>query len=250
MTMSQLSSRRGLRGFTMVELMVVIGIIALLVSLILPAFGQMIQRARSTACAANLSSIGLAVSQAATDNNNTYPEINQGGGQIYPAGSAAKDLYDTLSPYGITQKSLQCPTDIAAGTASSYAVYGSSYEWNPITRGSSPPPPVSVMSWGTRAFSSTPATTSTSWPARSATRKSSISSGTTSCPTRPAGKAQGRPARRAHPAAAGRRFPQERAEGRQRDGRPAHGRLDARPLRPRAGRPADRRNSFCPAPFR
>jgi prepilin-type N-terminal cleavage/methylation domain-containing protein/prepilin-type processing-associated H-X9-DG protein len=133
MTMSQLNSRRGLRGFTMVELMVVIGIIALLVSLILPAFGQMIQRARSTACAANLSSIGLAVSQAATDNNNTYPEINQGGGQIYPAGSAAKDLYDTLSPYGITQKSLQCPTDIAAGTASSYAVYGSSYEWNPIT---------------------------------------------------------------------------------------------------------------------
>jgi prepilin-type N-terminal cleavage/methylation domain-containing protein/prepilin-type processing-associated H-X9-DG protein len=133
MNMSRLNPRRDRRGFTLVELLVVIGIIALLVSLISPAYTQMIQRARGTACAANLSSIGLAVSQAASDNNNTYPEINQGGAQIYPVGSAAKDLYDTLSPYGISQKSLQCPVDMAAGTTSSYTLYGSSYEWNPIT---------------------------------------------------------------------------------------------------------------------
>jgi prepilin-type N-terminal cleavage/methylation domain-containing protein/prepilin-type processing-associated H-X9-DG protein len=124
--------RRSRVAFTLVEMIVVMAIISLLVSLGMPAYNHAMMSARSAQCAANLSSIGLAVSQAASDNNNQYPEIAQAASNPYPAGSTAKDLYDTLSPYGISSNTLQCPVDLTAGTGSAYKLYGSSYEWNPV----------------------------------------------------------------------------------------------------------------------
>jgi len=118
-------------AFTLVELLVVLAIIALLAGLLQPAYSRAIMSARSAQCVANLRTIGLAVSQAAADNNNQYPEIAQAASNPYPAGSNAKDLYDTLSPYGIATNNLQCPVDMSSGTASAFAQYGSSYEWNP-----------------------------------------------------------------------------------------------------------------------
>ena len=72
----------------------------------------------------------MAVSQAANDNDNQYPAISQMASSPYPAGSDAKDLYDTLNAYGMTSNDLECPTDGKA-PGSAYALYGSSYEWNP-----------------------------------------------------------------------------------------------------------------------
>jgi len=119
-------------AYTLVEMLVVVAIIGLLLGLIFPSFSAMILKAQSEKCAANLRSIGAAAALAAADNNGQYPEINQAGAQVYPTGSGATNLLGALGSYGIVTNTIQCPVDMGTGAASSFQMYGSSYEWNPV----------------------------------------------------------------------------------------------------------------------
>jgi prepilin-type N-terminal cleavage/methylation domain-containing protein/prepilin-type processing-associated H-X9-DG protein len=64
---------RSQRGFTLVELLVVIGIIALLISILLPALSRARKQAQRTVCLSNLRQWGLGFSLYAQENRGFYP---------------------------------------------------------------------------------------------------------------------------------------------------------------------------------
>jgi prepilin-type N-terminal cleavage/methylation domain-containing protein/prepilin-type processing-associated H-X9-DG protein len=134
------------KAFTLIELLCVIAIIAILSSLLMPELEQVRNRAQSTQCAANLRQFGVSVNLYLTDHDNTFPYIQPtqaaSGSDSTMIYSNQPDimpkvltLFQAFSPYGVSDKSVQCPTDILRGAASNYSQYGTSYLWSPTVDG-------------------------------------------------------------------------------------------------------------------
>ena len=65
-------------GFTLVELLVVIGVIALLISILLPALQRAKEAANKVACLSNLRQLGLAMAAYNADNKGWFPHAGVG----------------------------------------------------------------------------------------------------------------------------------------------------------------------------
>jgi prepilin-type N-terminal cleavage/methylation domain-containing protein/prepilin-type processing-associated H-X9-DG protein len=71
------------RGFTLVELLVVISIIAILASILFPVFAQAREKARAASCLSNQKQIAMAISMYSQDNDEVYPPAVDPGSGIW-----------------------------------------------------------------------------------------------------------------------------------------------------------------------
>ncbi len=126
-------------GFTLVELLVVIGIIAVLISILIPVVNGARKRANQTACASNLRQLGQFFQMYLQDSRNKLPRVN-------PMPSAKPPVNDgpsiakLLEPYVKTStRVFECPADAIltetpdtpTGFTTYFAREQSSYQYNP-----------------------------------------------------------------------------------------------------------------------
>lgn len=118
-------SRRGMVSFTLVELLIVIGIIGLLSALSFPVLSRVRGNAKKTSCLNNLHQVGIAI--------NAY--VNSYDGHLpicvrVPSDSA--DPFSVINILPLKGKVYECPADVRRDyDGKTFAVrYGTSYEWN------------------------------------------------------------------------------------------------------------------------
>jgi prepilin-type N-terminal cleavage/methylation domain-containing protein len=89
-------------GFSLIELLVVISVIALLVALVLPALGKSRDASRQTKCLANVRSIGQALIAYADESKDRFPHWSAWqlwGGDGTPPDSPGPGWTELLQPY-------------------------------------------------------------------------------------------------------------------------------------------------------
>lgn len=123
-------------GFTLIEVLIGVAIMACLMSLLMPGIQKIQDRAKVVACAGNLRTIGLCGLQYSAENDQKLPVIEPWPSDpVYAAEDNAKTILDALGPYGLTKKAVTCRVDVAGPNY--LAREGSSYQWCPMANGQS-----------------------------------------------------------------------------------------------------------------
>ncbi|HZN67183.1 MAG TPA: DUF1559 domain-containing protein [Tepidisphaeraceae bacterium] len=96
------------RGFTLVELLIVIGIIGVLVGLLFPAVSAARESARKATCASNLRQIGAALIAYGSDNDRKVPmHVGNGNNWLWDIPIATRDA---IVKAGAVRNSFYCPS--------------------------------------------------------------------------------------------------------------------------------------------
>ena len=108
------------RGFTIIELLVVIGIIVLMIGLLLPALSKARETSRRTVCMSNLRQIGIGMQTYRDANGGRVPEA-----QTLPVDPHAPSIMSYLDPHLQGSKEIwECPSDEEL-----FPQMGTSYEY-------------------------------------------------------------------------------------------------------------------------
>ncbi len=110
-------------GFTLIEVLVVVAIIALLVSILLPALGKARGYAKEATCRSNLHQLALATTYYADDNQYRLPYIlgtDQGSGEPTNAPFYQYHQIFLLWPYLKDLRIYRCPTASGENSVKSY----------------------------------------------------------------------------------------------------------------------------------
>lgn len=117
-------ARRLARGFTVIEVLVVIAIIGVLLAILLPSLEVAREHANTVRCASNLSQIGLALSIYSNDNQGNFPRtIYQPDGPLnVDTGAASADPFvpggpspnDTSAPMFLLMRNQALPPALFA----------------------------------------------------------------------------------------------------------------------------------------
>lgn len=111
------------RGFTLVELLVVIAKIGLLAAILFPVFGRARENARRTSCLSNLKQLGLTFSQYGQDYDEMFPPYTEtNANQITPDGVFHTNVLwqHVLWPYIKNVQIMNCPSDKSVNYIGSY----------------------------------------------------------------------------------------------------------------------------------
>lgn len=124
----RLLQRRDRAAFTLIELLVTICIIAVLVSIAIPATNRVVHSARASQCMGHLRGIGNALQIYLTDNNNVMPTLVVAR-ESKDEGEDALD--NTLAEYVQDPDAFRCPAD----NKHFFEKTGTSYVWNNLLNG-------------------------------------------------------------------------------------------------------------------
>jgi len=114
--------KRRKHGFTLMELLVVITLIAALAAITYPVMRNHIAKSKQVACLTKMRSLGVAVESYLQDNNRRMPDI----AAARPSKEADVEVLETvLKPYLQDAEAFHCPADTVQ-----FEKTGSSYLWN------------------------------------------------------------------------------------------------------------------------